>query len=323
MKRNFLVFTLLASLILAAIYTTTTISTQSDKPGVATPVILASIKPVQLIVQAIVGDAATVELLLSPATNPHHYQMRPSEVKKLHSADHFVWIGPGMEVFLPKVLASSTTPSTALMDFVKGSDDHDDNPRQADNHANHGTMEEHHHDQDTLHEGSDPHIWLDPLLVVEISAALAEELGHKYPQLQAEFIKNQKEFSTSIERLTNEFRVRLAKPEKRPVFTAHNAFSRLAERFNLHIQDFVTQSPELRPGAAHLQGLQNKIGSLASICFIQESPAPSTYLDMITKSTEVKQVSVDILASNILSDRNGYATLIYGVLSDIENCSRL
>jgi ABC-type Zn2+ transport system substrate-binding protein/surface adhesin len=44
---------------------------------------------------------------------------------------------------------------------------------------------------------------------------------------------------------------------------------------------------------------------------------------MITKSTEVKQVSVDILASNILSDRNGYATLIYGVLSDIENCSRL
>lgn len=228
-----------------------------------------------------------------------------------------------MEVFLPKILASSATPDTALMNFLEGhaKDGHEDAQNTTDMHDNH--EDEHHEGHNELHSGEDPHIWLDPMLIVEVSAALAEELGNNYPQLKPYFMKNQQEFAATIKLLTDEFRVKFAQTEKRPIFTAHNAFSRLAERFNLHIRDFVTQSPEMRPGASHLQGLQNKIGAYPSICFIQETPTPSTYIEMITKGTDVKQVTIDILASDIQPDSRGYQNLIYGILSSIENCSRL
>jgi zinc transport system substrate-binding protein len=56
--------------------------------------LLSSIKPVQLIVAAIAGDRAQVDVLLPATTSPHLYQLRPSDRQALSDADKVFWIGP-------------------------------------------------------------------------------------------------------------------------------------------------------------------------------------------------------------------------------------
>ncbi len=72
-------------------------ATASDAPEV-----LVTIKPLQLIAQAITKDVSNAEVLLPPGASPHNHSMKPSDARKISSADVIFWIGPDMESFLTK-----------------------------------------------------------------------------------------------------------------------------------------------------------------------------------------------------------------------------
>ena len=78
-------------------------------PAIATagmPGIVVSIKPLHSWVQAIVGDTANLQLLVQGAHSPHHYHLKPSQLKALHKADVVFYIDDHYEFFLNSALAS-------------------------------------------------------------------------------------------------------------------------------------------------------------------------------------------------------------------------
>src|SRR5690606_16899762 len=66
--------------------------------------VLTRIKPLQLIAAAVQGETGRPEVLLPPGASPHHFALRPSDVRRVQGADLLYWIGPDMENFLPRVL---------------------------------------------------------------------------------------------------------------------------------------------------------------------------------------------------------------------------
>ena len=48
--------------------------------------VLATIKPLQLLVQEIGGDAVDVDLLISPTQSAHDFQLRPSDLQRVDDA---------------------------------------------------------------------------------------------------------------------------------------------------------------------------------------------------------------------------------------------
>lgn len=64
--------------------------------------LVASVKPLQLVAHAIVADLGEVDLLIPPGASPHHYALKPSDIRVLQKADLVVWVGPDMEQFLEK-----------------------------------------------------------------------------------------------------------------------------------------------------------------------------------------------------------------------------
>ncbi len=66
--------------------------------------IVTTIKPLALIVNDIAGPRANVDVLLPTNASPHDYALKPSDIKKLKTADMVVWVGPELELFLEKVL---------------------------------------------------------------------------------------------------------------------------------------------------------------------------------------------------------------------------
>nr|MDT0253921.1 zinc ABC transporter substrate-binding protein [Endozoicomonas sp.] len=71
------------------------------------PKVLASIKPLQLIAQAVTEGVTNADVLLPPGSSPHSYSLKPSDARKLRNADVVFWVGPSMESFLSRMLAGS------------------------------------------------------------------------------------------------------------------------------------------------------------------------------------------------------------------------
>ena len=98
----------------------------------AGPQVLTSIKPLQLIAAAVQDGVAEPDVLLPVGASPHHYALRPSDMRRLQQAQLFYWIGPQLEGFLAKPLSSRTQPSLALQDlpglqlryFAEAQDEH-------------------------------------------------------------------------------------------------------------------------------------------------------------------------------------------------------
>ncbi|MBA4246051.1 MAG: zinc ABC transporter substrate-binding protein, partial [Pseudomonas sp.] len=73
-------------------------------PAFAEVRVLTSIKPLQLIAAAVQDGVGKPGVLLPPGASPHHFTLRPSDIRNVREADLLYWIGPDLETFLPRVL---------------------------------------------------------------------------------------------------------------------------------------------------------------------------------------------------------------------------
>ena len=74
----------------------------------AVPKVVVSIKPLHSLVSGVMEGVGEPSLLLEGNASVHVYSMRPSEVSMLQQAELFFWIGPQLETFIEKPLASLT-----------------------------------------------------------------------------------------------------------------------------------------------------------------------------------------------------------------------
>ena len=74
----------------------------------AVPKVVVSIKPLHSLVSGVMEGVGEPNLLLEGNASVHVYSMRPSEVSMLQQAELFFWVGPQLETFLEKPLASLT-----------------------------------------------------------------------------------------------------------------------------------------------------------------------------------------------------------------------
>ncbi|MDW2210911.1 zinc ABC transporter substrate-binding protein, partial [Vibrio sp. 2025] len=125
--------------------------------------VLTSIKPIQLMVTELTEGVSTPEVLVQSNASPHDYSLRPSDVKKVASADLVIWYGHDLEPFLEKVVSNrsstltlSEIPNLALREFDR----------------------EHSHDHDGHNHGShDPHFWLGIKPVKQVAQAVVNKLA--------------------------------------------------------------------------------------------------------------------------------------------------
>ena len=158
-------------------------------PSVAAskPVVLASIKPVAMLVKAVVGDDLSVELLLEANVSPHDYALKFSDIRAIKNADLVVWVGPELEGVLIKPLSAVSFGDQLQLTDLKDLRW----PKDADDEH-----EDHSHGHGVYTR--DPHIWLNPKNSSSVVMAIAEILKEKYPEKGLLFEKNSSDFTRKI-----------------------------------------------------------------------------------------------------------------------------
>ena len=173
--------------------------------------VVASIFPLADIVRQVAGDRAEVVLLLPAGASPHTFEPTPGQVSELGKASLFVQVGAGLELWADKLINavgnSGLKRVTAAQGIAlitgeeehSGSDEHEEETEHGHDHGKFGN----------------PHIWLDPAIVLGIVTKIEEALieadpaGEDYYRNRAERYRREVELlDKEIERKTAKFVIR-------------------------------------------------------------------------------------------------------------------
>ncbi len=254
----------------------------------AKPSVLSSIKPLTLIAQEIVGDKATVDTLLPVTASPHDYPLKVSDYERLQKADVILWVGPELESFLKKPISNLPSGKSMAIYDLAGL-----------NWPDEDQANEHRHERD-------PHIWLDPRNAVVVAKALGATLEKIDPTNKATYQANLQTFSAKMMVLDAKLAAKLKPISNRGFAVYHEGYEHFVDHYGLHQLDYVTFTPEQRPGAKHIAQLREKLAEEGQ-CIFTEPYADSQAVQTLAKDLKLQVGTLDALGTQEVTN---YSQLI-------------
>ncbi|TBW12401.1 zinc ABC transporter substrate-binding protein [Azotobacter chroococcum subsp. isscasi] len=280
-------------------------------PAAADVRLLASVKPLQLIAAAVQDGAGSPEVLLPPGASPHHYALRPSDVRALREATLFYWIGPDLEAFLPRVLDGRQGPSLAVQELPglqlrhfageteAGKDEHD-----------------HAHRPGSL----DAHLWLLPANARLIAARMASDLAGADPASAARYQANLAAFEARLDELDRRLKARLEKLAGKPYFVFHEAYDYFEAAYGLDHAGVFSVSPDVQPGARQVARMRQRLQEAGPTCVFSEPPLQPRLAQTLSAGLPVRLAELDPLGSGVPVGPQGYEQLLEHLGEGLAGC---
>lgn len=224
--------------------------------GSETIKITASLFPWYDLAKEIGGERAEVTLLLPPGMEPHAFEPTPRDMILVSESDLFLYTGSYLEPWAQDILDNfpqSTLRGLALGEAL-------------------ATIK----DEDEGLNGLDPHIWLSPVLMMEIAERLTGALNEVDPLNQAYYTQNLLSYQQSLEKLDQDYSLALESCQQRQfIYAGHYAFGYLAARYNLQYEAAQGFSPDAESSPQTLANLTDLLrSSQADYIFAEELDNP-------------------------------------------------
>ena len=226
--------------------------------------VLASTSVLADITQIIAGDRAQVESLLPIGADPHSYQAAPADVAKISESDLLVLNGLEYEQFI-ETLLQNARGEKMILEATAGL-----SPRK---------------DAGNEH-GVDPHMWLDPNLVITYVENIRDGLIQIDPDGAEIYKANADTYIAQLKDLDGWIveQVNTIPSERRLLVTNHEAVGYFAERYGFEVAGSVIPSfsSNAAPSAQEMASLIDEIKKLN---------APAIFLDTADNNTLAEQIA--------------------------------
>ena len=279
--------------------------------------VLATIKPIHSLVSQVMGDTGTPELLVTGSASPHTYVMKPSDARKLATADIIFRVSEIIEPFTTK--ASKTLPKASQMITLLRAPGVTLLPQRAG-----GPFEEddhdHHAGHDHDHDAVDGHIWLDPANAKAMIDAIALTLSAATPERAATYQTNANVAKTNLDRMTAELATTLSPATGRPYVVFHDAYQYFEKRFGLSVVGSITVNPEIPPSGKRLSALRAKLTKLNAACVFGEPNFDAKIIATVTEATAARTGVLDPEGASLPPGPALYETLMRNLARDLTTC---
>lgn len=275
--------------------------------------VFVSIVPQKTFVKRIGGDRVAVDALVSPGSSPATYEPIPRQMAALSRAELYLRIGvPFENAVLPKI--RGTYPDLRIVDTRNGirlrtmkAHVHGD----AHEHGERDHSEEHGHEEEER-KGTDPHIWLDPLLVTQQARTIADALIEVDPDHEAVYEDNYAEFAESLDRLDAELGEALAPVKGETLFVFHPAWGYFADRYGLEQEPVEIEGKE--PSARQLAQIVSRAKTEGvKVIFVQPQFSQAS-ARQIARAIDGAVVPIDPLAANYIENLRTVARKVRNAL---------
>jgi ABC-type Zn uptake system ZnuABC Zn-binding protein ZnuA len=237
--------------------------------------VLASTSFLADIARNVAGERAEVKSLLPLGADPHAYQAAPADVARIAASHVLILNGLEYEHFIESLIENAGG-ERIVVEATDGLE-----PHPAEDHADEAEAGE-----GDEHEAGDPHMWLDPNLVITYVENIRDGLIEADPdgvdvyQANAEaYIVQLKDLDVWIVEQVNTIPV-----ERRLLVTNHASLGYFAERYGFEIVDTIL--PSFSSGAsASAQEIAATVESIRS------SGAPAIFLSDVENGKLANQIA--------------------------------
>ena len=213
--------------------------------------ILVTFYPIYQFTKAVGGDKVDVSIIIPSGVEPHDWEPTIQDIENLKKANMIIINGAGLEPWIPKLV--SENPNMVIVDSSKNIEllKHDNNM-------------------------TDPHIWLDPILVKIQVQNIADGLTKIDPKNADYYQQNANQYKEKLDSLDNEIKTDLASCDKKDFLSFHDAFSYFSKEYGLNQNTIVGGlNPEAEPTAQTLEDMIQKAKTLGiNIVFTEEAVNP-------------------------------------------------
>ncbi len=209
------------------------------------------------VVEQLVGDVADVTVIMPSGANPHSYEASARDAERMLNADLLVSNGLELEEALTGILESAEAEGVtwfqaadhiSVLDLAEA-EEHDDHAEEYDDHAEeegHGHDEDDHesdheddHDAEEAdehehdHGAIDPHIWTNPVFMIDVVEALDAVLA----DAGVDVTENSAALVTELESLDGEVAEILAvvPEDQRKMVTGHMSMGYFADQYDFEL----------------------------------------------------------------------------------------
>ena len=197
--------------------------------------VVASFYPFYEIAKEIGGNNTLVISVIPMAVEPHDWEITPQKIHDITEADMIIYNEIGFDSWLGK---KEEFRNSFLVDISKnlqliklGKQQESENVR---------------HDGQIYDQTSryDPHIWLDPILVKNISKTISNALIKLDPDNTDSYLQNTENFNQQLDTLDSLIKKSLANCKLKDFVTFHDSFHYFANRYGLTQHAVHGLSPE-------------------------------------------------------------------------------
>ena len=206
-------------------------------------------------------------MLLSGDVDPHDFEFRPADVKKVMAADLFIINGVGLEGWLGKLLKKTGGKKPTIVDTSAGIELLTDNP----------------------------HIWLDPVNAHRQARNILDALLAADPDNAEIYRRNAAAYFAELEQLDADFRAMAASVADKNMVTLHDAFPYLAKRYGFDYLGYVEEFPEHDPRPDDLRALTETIRQRGVKVIFAETGYSPKLLAEIARQTGARVEELDTL----------------------------
>ncbi|MCK5521890.1 MAG: zinc ABC transporter substrate-binding protein [Thiomargarita sp.] len=269
----------------------------------AEPQVVVTIKPIHALVSGVMEGVGTPYLLLQGGDSPHHYNLLPSQMRRLHNAQLVIWIGSTLEIFLEKILKTLDTERLRLSDT----------PGLTLLSARGETKHHHHH-------YIDPHIWLDPQNAKMMVQVIAQTLSKLDKDNTHNYSVNAKRLLVQLEQLDHTLKHQLVPIKNIPYLVFHEAYQYFEHRYELTAVSAITLSPDIRPSAKRLSQIRARIKKQKIRCVFTEPQFESSLVATLIEDTSVRRGILDPLGATLTAGKKAYFTLLHNLAQSLTQC---
>jgi zinc transport system substrate-binding protein len=196
--------------------------------------VVASFYPLFEAAARVSGGRADVLNLTPPGVEPHDVELATDDIDLIEDADVVLYIGQG---FQPAVEEATERSEGVAIDVA----------------------------EDLLslrtEEGADPHVWLDPELMLTIVSRTETALIESDPEGASDYRSNAERYTGQLRALDSDFQEGLSDCLLDTIVVSHAAFGYLTSAYGLRQEAITGISPEVEPDPKRLDELAQLVES--------------------------------------------------------------
>ena len=260
--------------------------------------ITTSIRPLQLLAQAIIEDRGTVRTLIDAQDSAHGFTLTPSDRLNIETADLLLWISPEFEVQIADLFESKgkEKPVIAVANLTGVS-------------------------VISLSANElDPHLWLSSSNALAIAAGLTQELQKLDLENHADYQKAYSRFESNLNSTTTAIEDLLSNLVTLDYLVFHNAYQYFENEFGLKGGFALVQSAEVQPSMRELLTFRNRVEQFSPSCILLEPDSDVQLVSTALQGHSISRETVDLLGNEIEDGVSAFSGLLLGVAESFRRC---